>query len=55
MSTPIALALLGVGLVLITSAYRDASPIDVVLIALGRGPATPAKLGQGGATVKAAA
>lgn len=52
MSTPIALALLGVGLVLITSAYRNESPIDVVLIALGRGPATPAKLGAGGATVK---
>lgn len=51
MATPIALALLGVGLVLITSAYRDESPIDVVLIALGRGPATPAKLGAGGSTL----
>lgn len=51
METPIALALLGVGLVLMTSAYRDESPIDVVLIALGRGPSTPAKLGAGGATL----
>ena len=51
MATPIALALLGVGLVLITSAYRDESPIDVVLIALGRGPSTPAKLGAGGSTL----
>lgn len=51
MSTPLALALLGVGLVLIVSAYRDESPIDVVLIALGRGPATPAQLGAGGSTL----
>lgn len=51
MATPIALALLGVGLVLVVSAYRDESPIDVVLIALGRGPSTPAKLGAGGSTL----
>lgn len=55
MSTPIALALVGVGLVLAVSAYRNVSPIDVVAKALGRGPAGgPAKLGAGGSTVKAA-
>lgn len=50
--TPIALALIGLGLVLVTSAYRNVSPIDVVLVALGRGPdGGPAKLGAGGATL----
>ncbi len=55
MSTPVALALVGVGLVLVVSAYRNVSPIDVVAKALGRGPAGgPAPLGKGGTTLKAA-
>lgn len=52
MTTPLALLVLGAGLVLMVSAYRDESPIDVVLKALGRGPSTgPAKLGEGGASL----
>lgn len=51
MSTPIALGILGAGLVLMVSAFRNESPIDVVLIALGRGPSSPAKFGAGGATL----
>jgi hypothetical protein len=55
-STPIALAIVGVGLVLVVSAYRNVSPIDVVAKALGRGPAGgPAQLGSGGSTLRASA
>lgn len=53
MTTPLALGLLGVGLVLMVSAYRNESPIDAFLIALGRGPTDkkPAQLGAGGASL----
>jgi len=54
-TTPLALGLLGVGLVLMVSAYRNESPIDAFLIALGRGPSSPAQLGKGGATLGLAA
>lgn len=48
MTAPLALALLGAGLVLMVSAYRNESPIDVTLKALGR-QTSVAKLGAGGA------
>lgn len=50
MTAPIALALLGAGLVLMVSAYRNESPIDVTLKALGR-QTSVAKLGAGGAAI----
>lgn len=34
MSTPIALLLLGAGVVLMVSAYRNENPVDVVYVAL---------------------